>query len=491
MTIQLAAAPMGARVGLATARRGDHQVLVTVAPKAWRESSLRHFAIDGAEWPGHARISLFETERLRITGETDEVGSLLWDVLGASRREVSGSPSWDSSMLVPDAQARGQFSYAPFPDRHLESETADILRLFDRIDLLHAHTEDLLAGWTSSPLHQPLLHRRFLDEVAKQLTTVRPGYRQVLEARATIRGRVSPRSLALWSRGASTTVVCTYGELTLSTQLLSCVAAALEWIADGRGARSRLPGEFSDLRLRHDAVTLRRALADVTALPPTEAVAIARTLRLSRLDQAWASALTWAIATLAQREAVAVDARQTRSQAVELSVPTDKLWERIVHEALMRCGFHDVVQQANSLTTDPWVRHPIKVSQTFPDNVALTDSEVFIVDAKYKTPGAGDSPSRDDQYQMFAYSHLVRDDPRIVRAAVLVYPGEASRARWLRGRDASPEPVKLVAVQIPFPTRSQNCGPGSVGSLSDRSRRAFTPRPRAGRPSHVVRDSLS
>ena len=457
MTVQLAAAPMGGRASVWQPRAGE-----TI-----RSSSLSP--------PRHGVIRLSETSRSTVMSGQSTLGSVCsrrngfvsrasrtrwvpcfgtyWVPRGA---KLPVAPSWDSSMLVPDAQPRVQISYAPLPERDLESQTADILRLFDRVDLLHAQTDDLLGGWTSSPLHQPLLHRRFLDEVAARLATVRPGYRQVREARTTIRGRVAPSSLALWSHRASTTVVCTYSELTLSTQLLSCVAAALEWIADGRGARSRLPGEFSDLRLRHDAVTLRRALADVMALPPGEALLVGRRLRPSRLDQAWVSALTWAIATLAQREAMPSDSTSSRAQAVEMSVPTDKLWERIVHEALMRSGFHDVVQQANSLTTDPWVRHPITVSQTFPDNVARTDSDVFIVDAKYKTPKPGAGPSRDDQYQMFAYSHLVRDDPRIVRAAVLVYPGEAVRARWLRGRDAPiADAVELFAVQIPFPSRAQ------------------------------------
>ena len=61
------------------------------------------------------------------------------------------------------------------------------------------------------------------------------------------------------------------------------------------------------------------------------------------------------------------------------------------------------------------------------------------------------APSRDDQYQMFAYSHLVKGSGRNVQAAVLVYPGQDPTAQWLRGRDDGPDPVRLFSVYLPFP----------------------------------------
>ena len=163
-----------------------------------------------------------------------------------------------------------------------------------------------------------------------------------------------------------------------------------------------------------------------------------------------------AILALSQLEVSASEAQQLAVTAVELSVPTDKLWERIVSDALHRAGFESVITQARGLTSDPWVKTPRAYSQTYPDNVARRSADVFVVDAKYKTPPLGTSPSRDDQYQMFAYSHLVRDLPRSVRAAVLVYPGSAGRIRWIRGRDEhSARPVELFAVQMPFPSPSE------------------------------------
>jgi 5-methylcytosine-specific restriction endonuclease McrBC regulatory subunit McrC len=456
VSINVAAAPMGARVGLSTARLGDQQVVVSVSPKAWRPPGPKQLRLSGHDWGSHTQLDLYETERLQLDETDAEVETLTWGLLGASRRLENGGPSWDSSLLAPDVPFRRGSTPSQFPPRDQNDQVADVLRLFDRVDLLRTSEEALLGGSSRSPLHQPLLYRRFLDAVASQVATVRPGYRRVSEAKSTIRGRVDAADIALWRKGGTARLRCTFDQLTLSTDLLGCICAALEWIADARGAGSRLPGEFSDVRLRHDAVMLRRVLSEVVAPIPRDALAIGRKLRLSRLDQAWTESLRLAILTLSQVEVLASEAQLISVTAVELSVPTDKLWERIVTDALHRAGFESVIPQARALTSDPWIKSPKAFSHTYPDNVARQKSNVFIVDAKYKTPQEGASPSRDDQYQMFAYSHLVRDLPRSVRAAVLVYPGLSERAQWIRGRDEhSARPVELFAVQMPFPSPAE------------------------------------
>jgi 5-methylcytosine-specific restriction endonuclease McrBC regulatory subunit McrC len=457
MSVNLAASPTGSRVGISTVRLGPYQVMVTVSPKAWRPLGHQQFVLEGGDWSGHRQIGLYETERLHVRG-TDDVEALIWQLLRGSRQVVDGGPSWDSSMLVPDTPPHPSIEPEPLPIRDLHKETASLLRLFGRVNLLPTTAEQLSGTFTTSPLHQPLTHRRFIDEVRARLDTLRPGYRNVTEVRSTVRGRIDPTSLAAWQSGIGSGLRCHYSELTLSTHLLACICAALEWIADGRGVGSLLPGEFSDLRLRHDAVTLRRALLDVKTLSPSEALHVGRGLRLGRLDRAWADALSLAVAVLAQREATAAAARVAAVDALELSVPTDKLWESIVHEALRRSGFDQVIPQAHAFTSDPWVVTPAKRSHTYPDNVARAAQDVYIIDAKYKRPDSRASPNRDDQYQMFAYSYLVRDLPRQVRAAVLAYPGNAAKAKWTRGRDESARPVELFAVFVPFPT------PGEIES---------------------------
>ena len=400
MTLNIAAAPMGARVGLSTARFGGAQVAIAVAPKAWRSQGPKHLKVDASSWAGHAAVSLYETERLSVVNAPVDAEHALWRALGVSRRDDDGALSWDSSMLVPDIEPRSSASLLELPVRDLQTDTADVLRLFECVQLLHGESDPVRGAYRHSPLHRPLLLRRFLDEVTSRVNTVRPGYRQVVERRTTIRGRIEPASLALFRSGASTTISCQFSQLTLSTQLLGCVAAALEWVADGRYGRSRLPGKFSDIALRHDAVLLRRALSEVTALPFHEAAFVGRRLHLSSLDRPWGQALGMSVVVLGQRDPLPSDDARAEFEAVELSVPTEKLWERVVHQALQYAGFVDVQPQAKKLTSDPWLQNPVAVSRTAPDNVARTVNDVFIVDAKYKTPSAKEGPSRDDQYQI-------------------------------------------------------------------------------------------
>ena len=225
-----------------------------------------------------------------------------------------------------------------------------------------------------------------------------------------MRGRVESRSLARYQATGTPQLTCVYDELTESTQLLGVLCAALEAIADGEGPSSLLPAPFHELGIRHDAVRLRRLFGGVAALPYREALHAGRALRLSRLDQAWAPALRLALVLLEGLELQAGRSTFRDFRAVELSAETDKIWEWIVIPALTRTDFDAVLPQGRQqlgLNSDPWISHPRVVrSNTHPDNIAFRDRSMFVVDAKYKTPKT--APSRDDQYQMFAYSHLVR-----------------------------------------------------------------------------------
>jgi 5-methylcytosine-specific restriction endonuclease McrBC regulatory subunit McrC len=193
-------------------------------------------------------------------------------------------------------------------------------------------------------------------------------------------------------------------------------------------------------------------MADVASTPASEALWLGRRLRLNRLDQPWAKALRLAIAVVGGHDVLAQNRGHRDIQATELSVETDKIWEWIVNAALRGSAFDRVLvpgsQQAD-LAVDPWIAHPVQVAvNTRPDNIAIRETSIFIVDAKYKLAA---TPSRDDQYQMFAYSHLVRSQGRDVEAAVLVYPGTGGTGQWLRGRDPFDSAVRLFSLSLPFP----------------------------------------
>ena len=459
MTLTVAAAPTGMRVGITAAGGPTGQLQVTVAPKVWRSEPARHRVVE--RWPDgrHTDLTLFELDRLQIEAADEDMLDLVRRMLTVSRHAGSdGSLEWDSSLLVPDFPAPGRRSTI---DSALSSEqldaTTDLLELFDKLDLLAPKTDDLVGSASSSPLHRPLVYRRFIDEVTARVHAARRGYRAVTRTSGVVRGRIDRRSLITHVVAGQPQLTCHYDELTESTVLLGVICAGLEWIAEGRTLRSPYGGRFADAALRHDAVVLRRALSEIAALRPLEALAQGPRLRLNRLDQPWAQGLNLALTVLRTQEFRAQSWGTRQVEAVELSVQTNVLWERIVHMALAQSGFEPVLlprAQRPGLASDPWVAAPPVVAQTRPDNVAWFNQNVYIVDAKYKLPETV-APDRDDQYQMFAYSHLVRDESSRVTAAVLVYPGPPGRQVWTRGRDRGSSPVRLFKTQMPFPSPGQ------------------------------------
>nr|WP_257028451.1 McrC family protein [Micromonospora purpureochromogenes] len=182
------------------------------------------------------------------------------------------------------------------------------------------------------------------------------------------------------------------------------------------------------------------------------------------------------LAVLAETEHTASSRGHRRSDPVELSIPTDALWETIVHQVLLSAGFDRVLDQRSQptgLVVDPWVANPATTASTHPDNVAVAGTDIWIVDAKYKMLTAGAAPSREDQYQMFAYSHLVADPGLTVRGAVLIYPGHPSTRRWRRGRDEPGSAQHLIATTIPFPRPEQVRNPTVWQSYLDEAAAYF------------------
>ncbi|WP_374228167.1 5-methylcytosine restriction system specificity protein McrC [Rhodococcus qingshengii] len=102
-----------------------------------------------------------------------------------------------------------------------------------------------------------------------------------------------------------------------------------------------------------------------------------------------------------------------------------------------------------SWVEDPWVDIDDRTnSHTYPDVLAVDGEHLWIIDAKYKQRDGASAPSRDDQYQLFAYSHLASSTRSTKISAVLVYPGIGEVRRWSRSGDNG---AALYACSVPFP----------------------------------------
>jgi hypothetical protein len=433
--------------------------VLTVAPKLWRPDQRHVLKVDAWPQQRHHGLLLFETDRLHITAADPEPLHTLNACLRIARRADPDGATWDSSLIAPDVSPAAKHLLDPRQPAEDDTVTVtSLLLLFERLKLLAPRVDDLTGIPRRFPLHRPLLYRRFLDEVQARLNSARRGYRPVAVTRTSVRGRIDPASALRYTLTADPRLTCYYDELTESTILLGIIATALEWIADGHGLRSPFDGRYSRLHLRHDAVTLRRALDGVGVLQPRRAIAAGTSLRLNRLDQPWSIALHQSLAILAEIEHSAHHDGLRLVDPVELSVPTDILWERIVHQVLTHSGFDPVLDpaaQPADLVVDPWLPDtPVRKPKTRPDNVAWQGSAMWVVDAKYKDPPPKAAPERDDQYQMFAYSHLVVAPGSTVRHVALVYPGQAPTRSWRRGRDTQ-NPRRLIVTRIPFPSPEQ------------------------------------
>ncbi|MFD3810687.1 hypothetical protein [Rhodococcus sp. NPDC058639] len=451
MTVTIAASPRGARVGFSSASVDGTQLLLTVAPKAWRPEHQGTLHVAGPRRAdGHYLATVYETDRLHVRDNPD-LENLTERCLQRSVIESEKSKRmWGEALLHPDVSPLRTGLLATLPEVDTHAAT-DLLRLCNRVNLLRRESEPLSAEFIRSQLHRPMLYRRLLDEVQRRISSARRGFRPIIATHTTIRGRVVSAGLARYHATGDPRIECRYAELSGSTALLGIVCAALDWIADGSSTSSLFSAEYSTPRLRQDAVGLRRALNEVTSTPMRSALTNGPRMHLTRLDRPWSDALAMSLAVLSEYEHIVGRTHSRETDAFELSTRTDKLWERIVEELLQRAGF-DAVRNQSRLSTgvvaDPWSGKADSGSRTFPDLVAQFGDDLVVIDAKYKLRNSLVAPSRDDQYQMFAYSHLVADEGRRPSRVMLIYPGTGPTARWYRGPDST---IPLDAYSIPFP----------------------------------------
>jgi hypothetical protein len=172
-------------------------------------------------------------------------------------------------------------------------------------------------------------------------------------------------------------------------------------------------------------------------------------------DRRWHRAFS--LASLVLQHDAGISTTSSHSGAAEFFVDTSRAWECILREVLQRARVSDLMDLNRSgespLTVSrPWSQMSVAERSPRPDLLFRTDEGWWVIDAKYKRLNGG-SPSADDQYQLFAYSHLA--DPVIARLG-LIYP-QVTRGSTRNGpylRSAQPD-CSLWVEQLQFPTPSQ------------------------------------
>lgn len=457
------ASPRGTRSGFVVLPDGaGGRVTITVLPKPWspKAGGLRGYS----HVPGSTtHVVMYETEQVAISTAPSSVGALAMS-LGDTAREQSdllglGVAFDDPKLLAP------MFSGDPF------SDLIDLALLAERGNLRTSSAT--IDGVFAPSMLRLLTHERLLKVVESLIFRARPRYVERTELLGVPRGRVGERSLLFSLATGTPRLESTFDELTIDTPQLQVVASALRVVAS-----ERLPRKIASLRpgLQTRAVHLLRYLSGVRLIDRERALLTAEGLWLNPLDRPWEAAIDAALPVLRDR-AVHPKNGPEAGDAVFVHVATEKFWEQCLQLALesvfptlavSRDAYPGDGVSVPAPWTSPakqWVESQGAVTKAFPDFMFRLPHRVAVADAKYKL-GVHDSPSSQDGYQLFAYSHLATLDGQASDFALILYPLRSGRQphqlklERLRDRD-----YPLWLVSLPFPTRTDLQSRGSWSSF--------------------------
>lgn len=442
------ASPRGTRSGFAVLPDGaDGRVTVTVLPKPW--SDRGGVAREFAHVPGSTtHIVMYETELAALNTTAAAGGALAMSLADVSREQA------------------GLLGLGAPLDKPSPATTTPSDPFGDLIDLMLLAERGRL---TSSPLSfegafapsslRLLTHERLLKTVEGLIFRARPRYAERTETLEMPRGRLRERSLLFSLATGTPRVESTFDELTMDTPLLQVVASALRVVAS-----EQLPRKISALRpnLQTRAVHLLRYLSGVTLVDRERALLAAERLWLSPLDRIWEPAIDAALPVLRDRAVISDDGAE-RTEAMFVHVSTEKFWEQCLELALTSTfktvGVSRDAQPGEGVSVPaPWA--PVgsipaePLTEAFPDFMFRSSSRVVVADAKYKL-GVAETPSAQDGYQLFAYSHVATLNGQVSDLAVILYPARSSgRPRQHELERLRDRKFPLWLVRLPFPTRA-------------------------------------
>ena len=376
---------------------GRRSIAVVVYPKLWNVGQRRRKVVwpDGAE---HFAFSMGELDFVELTGPAECLA--LFDI--PTDRGLCGEP-----LVVPGATKQVEIDDG-FSDPGVWMVALDSLLRRTGIGSLLRSSRGSQGPHLKAPIMRPLVYMNFIDEMAGRIGRVRRGYHWQNEQLSTIRGRPNPVDLFINAQTGNPTVRCDYEEFSRETPLLLTLRAALGVVArDGLFAGSHWV-QFASAR--NGAIALSRMLDDVPEVSRNRAIGLAVEMLQRRPDDEWSQLITLALGILWPDAGVTVSGEQA---SVEMRVNTARVWERIVLEVFRSAGARAYPGSGHRAPEFIYVHRPwrgISGSDPMPDLFLNFEDYWSIADAKYKTTESG--ASMDDQYQMFAYSHLVRADGR-------------------------------------------------------------------------------
>ena len=442
------ASSSGVGSGLIISCDGAYAMTVIVVPKMWFQGQRHHVVT----WPRGGRsleLCIAELDTVELSGTEEQLAAL--DRYFDRRRDEAGP-----GLLTPiGRQAIAKVAHTDGgvlpPDEAVRS--LDALCGVTGLGSLVGQLTDAWSVASRVALLRPLLVREFVQEVTARIREARRGYVWKEETLSALRGRVDPTSVVTSRATGWARLTCRYEDFNRETDLLRIIVSALMAVA-----AEPAPGQLWRslwASAREEAISLRRQLEDVRDLPRAQAVRTAARVRLGTFDRGWRTALSLASLVLEPDAGVTTDS--SGSGTTELVIDTSRAWECILRDVLQRAKVSELVDlnrgdESPLSVARPWSQMSVAERPPRPDLLFRTDDGWWVVDAKYKRLNGG-NPSTDDQYQVFAYSHLAQ--PLIARLG-LVYPqaerGSLSRGPYARSIQAD---CSLWVQQLQFPTHQE------------------------------------
>ena len=449
--IALHLSPRSQRAGLAVAAKGRLRLSVCVLPKLWRPDGEP--TVTEVVWQDDV-LSVVGHELDTVIIRADAARVALAEAIVQNsaeeerqRGEDEGSPL--VALGVPPPVRR------PVGPSTATASLSNLLALLQRTTgALTSRSRQRIEGHDSSAwVLAPLVRLEFVSEMERRFRTLRSGYREAVDALASVRGRISERALAVHLASGEPRLDCRFDEFTPDTPLARVLATALDVVSAGVTggllSADRVLGTAPERALQ-----LRRAMAAVRSMPHREAERTAVRLRLDRLSRDMGYARDLALLVLRGHGFLPSDDAGTEYPCFELDIPTAKLWEDVLHSALA-ASLGDATLRRHAKVPPPWDGG--KSAHSDPDWLVRVGDAVWCLDAKYKEPPANRSPSRNDLYQLYAYSHLASWDGVPPGRLALVYPDRApAMQRWSQyGRNPKqPGGPTLDTLSLPFPKPS-------------------------------------
>ncbi len=438
------ASPSGVGSGLAISNVNGSVITVVVVPKMWVEGQRHHVV----SWPEGRSIELCvaELDTVELSGTAAQLSVL---DLYFDRSRDSPTPG----LLVPIR--RGAIAKTVQNEGEVLTSGAGIRSLdaLCRVTGLGSLIGQLTDAWgvaSQVPLLRTLLISEYVDEVKTRIRESRRGYTWREETLTELRGRVDPTGIILSRANGWPQLKCRYEDFDRETDLLKTIVSGL--VAAAVEPAPASPWRSHWEAAREGAIAIRRQLNDVRELPRLEAARTAARIRLGLFDKGWQRSLS--LATLVLRHDAGVSTDSTNSGTAELVIDTSRAWECILREVLQTAKVSQLVDlnrgdESPFTVSRPWSQMAVAERPPRPDLLFSTGDGWWVVDAKYKRINGG-SPSTDDQYQVFAYSHLT--EPAISNFG-LIYPqtkrGSLGRGPYVRAMQ--PE-CSLWVQQLQFPT---------------------------------------